>query len=132
MTAQLSLFGVETEAQVKARKLAELAVRDAEDLERRRKAARYLVYSNNGMAVHRVPNSVCMDDVMEYLELRRVPRNQARFKKGHCINGQVFRGGEWVKIGRVKSRREGRRNNEIALWTLKGYEQVGKGGANGL
>ena len=124
--AQQSLFPVETEQQIKRRKLKEMASRRNEYLETLRKTARHLCYSNAGFPFYRVPNIVTSDDVRECLEINPLPRGHYDPLGSRNLHGAIFSDGHWSLVGFVSSRAKGRHGSLIRAWTLNGYAKETK------
>lgn len=122
--AQLTLFEVPrlTEAQKLAEVRKRMELERAQDIEHMRRVARWFVYANKGMAVHGIPYTVCMDDVNEEM---KIPVLKRHWKNGteNNVHGAIFLKNNWVRVGEVRSKREGSHGNRIGLYTLLQYEK---------
>lgn len=123
----LSLFPSETEAQIGRRKRDEMVKRDPGRVEELRKAARHFIYQNKSIPIYRVPNMVTADDVRRECGIERIRRALAYWtKETNNMMGSIFLGGNWARLGFVKSTGEGRRGSMISAWTLKEYFETVK------
>ena len=73
--------------------------------------------------MHGVPHTVCTDDVNQELQIA-VRKKHWKNGTANNLNGSIFLCEGWVKVGSVKSKREGSHQNELKLWTLSQYEKV--------
>lgn len=116
----------------------DLEILRADELERRRRKARELVYRNIGMTEHRVNNSVTTDDINAAL---LIPVYSKGSKGGmfNNMNGLLFRnkngvefGRRWVYLGEVESHRKNSHRNGIGLYTLAPYADQAREQFNGI
>ena len=81
-------------------------------LEKCRKAARHICYSNKGFVKYKEPGCVTIDDVREAMGL------ETQNDSSNKILGAVFRKG-FKKIGYYTSKVPGSHGRDVGLWQMK-------------